>query len=138
MVHIITPRTRAGSGSIFSFSGRFFHLTLDKKNTLCDKNKKAKIEDKYINKVRFEIWLQTNRCTLKILVMDTDEFLNDFGKRLLKSKTHYFTSKKQLSLFKNLKQNLLVKVIRILTHRLDFRMWRNSHSKYTNIVFGWR
>ena len=37
-----------------------------------------------INEVRFEIWLQTDRCTLQTLVMNTDEFLDDFCKRLLK------------------------------------------------------
>ena len=46
-----------------------------------------------IDKVRFEIWLQTDRCTLQTLVMDTDEFLDDFCKRLLKLKTHHFVSK---------------------------------------------
>ena len=60
-----------------------------------------------IDEVRFEIWLQTDRCTLQTLVMDTDEFLDDFCKRLLKLKTHHFVSKMQSSFFKNLKENLV-------------------------------
>ena len=39
--------------------------------------------------------------------MDTDEFLDDFCKRLLKLKTHHFVSKMQSSIFENLKENLL-------------------------------
>ena len=58
------------------------------------------------DQVKFEIRLQTNRCTLKTLLMDTDEFLDDFCKRLLKLKTHHFVSKMQSSFFKNLKENL--------------------------------
>ena len=46
-----------------------------------------------IDEVRFEIWLQTDRCTLQTLVLDTDKFLNDFCERLLKLKTHHFVSK---------------------------------------------
>ena len=39
--------------------------------------------------------------------MDTDEFLDDFCKRLLKLKTNHFVSKTQSSFFKNLKENSL-------------------------------
>ena len=45
--------------------------------------------------------------TLKTLVMVTDEFLNDFCKRLLKLKTHHVISKKLSSFFKNLMGKLL-------------------------------
>ena len=60
-----------------------------------------------IDEVRSEIWLQTDRCTLQTLIMDTDEFLDDFCKRLLKLETHNFVLKMQSSFFKNLKDNLL-------------------------------
>ena len=44
---------------------------------------------------------------MQILVMDTDEFLDDFCKRLLTLKTHHFVSKMQSLFFKNLIENLL-------------------------------
>ena len=47
----------------------------------------AKLKENLRNafdEVRFEIWLQTDRYTLQTLVIDTDEFLDDFRKRLLK------------------------------------------------------
>ena len=49
------------------------------------KDNMTKVFDKHrINEVRFPIWLQTDRCTMKTLVMDADKFLNDFCERLLK------------------------------------------------------
>ena len=39
--------------------------------------------------------------------MDTDEFLDDFRKKLLKLNTHHFVSKMQSSFFKKLKEDLL-------------------------------
>ena len=60
-------------------------------------NLRNAFDEHEIVEVRFEIWLQTDRCTLQILVMDTDEFLVDFCNRLLKFKTHHFVSKMQSS-----------------------------------------
>ena len=69
-------------------------------------NLRNAFDEHRIDEVRFEIWLQTDRCTLLTLVTDTDEFLDDFCKRLLKLKTHYFVSKMQSSFLKNLKENV--------------------------------
>ncbi|KYN27624.1 hypothetical protein ALC57_02985 [Trachymyrmex cornetzi] len=60
-----------------------------------------------IHEVKFEMWLQTDRCTLKTVVVDTDEFIQDFCNRLLKLKFHHFIANEQSSFFKNLKDNLL-------------------------------
>ena len=70
-------------------------------------NLRNALDEHGINEVRFEIWFQINRCTLQTLIMDTDEFLDDLCKMLLKLKTHHFVSKMQSSFFKYLKENLL-------------------------------
>ena len=60
-------------------------------NTANFKDNMAKAFDKHsINEVRFKIWLQIDRCNLETLMMDTDEFLDDFCKGLLQLKTHRF------------------------------------------------
>lgn len=60
-----------------------------------------------IQEVRLESWLQTDRCTLNTLAMDTDEFLDDFCERLLKLKARHFVLKELSFFFKNLKENIL-------------------------------
>ena len=71
-----------------------------------EENLRNAFDEHGIDEVRFEIWLQTDRCTLQTLVMDTDEFLDHFCERLLKLKTHHLFSKMQSSFFLNLKENL--------------------------------
>ena len=60
-----------------------------------------------INEVRFEILLPNDGCTLKTLVMDTNEFPGNFFERLLKLKTCRFILKEQSSFSKIPKKNLL-------------------------------
>ena len=76
----------------------FFTEKIVKKCEMCPGTAKLKenlrnaFNEHGIDEVRFEIWLQTDRCILQTLVMDTDEFLDDFCKTLLKLKTHHFIS----------------------------------------------
>lgn len=64
--------------------------------------------DEYdINEIKFDSWLQTDRCTLKTILMTADEFDNDFCQRLEKLKTHDFIAKQQSLFVKNLKEKLL-------------------------------
>ena len=75
--------------------------------TKLKENLRIAFDEDGIDEVKFEILLQTDSCTLQTLVMDTDELLDYFCKRLLKLKTHHFVSKMQSSFFKNIKENLL-------------------------------
>ena len=70
-------------------------------------NLRNSFDEHGIDEVSFNIWLQTDRCTLQTFVMDTNEFLDDFCKRLLKLKTYHFVSKMQSYFFKNPKENFL-------------------------------
>ena len=56
-------------------------------------------EEHRINEVKFEILLQAKRYTLKTLVIDTDEFPDDFCERFLRLKTHHFGFKGVIIVF---------------------------------------
>ena len=87
-----------------------------------------------IDKVWFEIWLQTDRCTLQTLVMDTDVFLDDFCKRLLKLKTHHFVSKMESSFFKNLKENISAEAFASIFQRIMPSSFRIQLNHFTGIM----
>ena len=89
------------------FDCRSNALSSEQRRFKLKENLRNAFDEHGIDKVSFEMRLQTDRCDLQTLVMDTDVFLDDFCKRLLKSKTYHFVSKMQSSFFKKLKENLL-------------------------------
>lgn len=59
-----------------------------------------------VSEVKFDLWQQTNRCTLETLVYDVDSFVTDFCERLEKLKVHDFISRQQTNFFNKLKEEL--------------------------------
>lgn len=60
-----------------------------------------------IEEVKFDSWVQTDRCMLRTLVMTVNEFIADCCEKIEKLKYHDFIAQKQSAFFKNLKENLL-------------------------------
>lgn len=64
------------------------------------------LKEENLEEVKFDSWVETDRCNLKTLCMDLDDFAKEFCKELLKLRTHDFLTKEQALFFKNLKTNL--------------------------------
>ena len=59
-----------------------------------------------IKEIRFEVWLQADRCTLQTDVVDVDRFVEDPCEQLSKLKIHDFIATKQACFFRYLKEKL--------------------------------
>lgn len=63
-------------------------------------------EDEGLQEIKFNSWLQTDRCTYNSLNLDVDDFANELCEQLLKFRTHDFICNQQTSFIKNLKTTL--------------------------------
>lgn len=63
--------------------------------------------DNNIYNVKFETWMQTDRCSIVTQSVDTYEYLNLLDDKLMKLKTHDFFARKQSVFIHDLKKKLL-------------------------------
>lgn len=64
-------------------------------------------DNNFIDELKFDTWLQTDRYTLKTVVLKVDAFIDEFIERLIKLKSHDFIAKQQSKFVKDLKEKLL-------------------------------
>ncbi|KAJ8673770.1 hypothetical protein QAD02_005032 [Eretmocerus hayati] len=64
------------------------------------------LHQKGIDQVHFQSWLSIDHCKLETRVTSAGEFVEEFVKLILKSKTHAFTEEQQASFSQWLKDNL--------------------------------
>ena len=74
--------------------------------TFIKENLIKSFDGEYMEEIKFESWLQSERCTLKTMILNVDDFVEEMCTGLLNLRTHDFLVKAQWSFFKDLKINL--------------------------------
>ncbi|XP_017470011.1 PREDICTED: uncharacterized protein LOC108378244 [Rhagoletis zephyria] len=74
--------------------------------TFIKENLVKSFDREFVEEVKFESWLQSERCTLKTVILSVDDFVEEICTGLVNLRTHDFLVKEQRSFFENLKIHL--------------------------------